>query len=98
VVEATVVESVVDDVSSGYIERDQQGLGNLYRYNDWSSPVGIIGQPHDEAKYILDQNQIQMIPHRDYPCVLGSSFTSFYRINILMNLRCIYIICLEVIF
>jgi hypothetical protein len=28
-----------DDASTGYLERDQQGEGNKYRYNDWSSPV-----------------------------------------------------------
>ncbi|MCF6180613.1 choice-of-anchor D domain-containing protein [Lutibacter sp.] len=28
-----------DAASTGYLERDQQGEGNLYRYNDWSSPV-----------------------------------------------------------
>jgi hypothetical protein len=28
-----------DAASTGYIERDQQGEGNLFRYNDWSSPV-----------------------------------------------------------
>jgi len=28
-----------DEASSGYIERDQQGEGNRFRYNDWSSPV-----------------------------------------------------------
>ncbi|WP_117171952.1 LamG-like jellyroll fold domain-containing protein [Lutibacter oceani] len=48
------VESVIDDVSSGYIERDQQGLGNLYRYNDWSSPVGIIGQPQTTEYAVKD--------------------------------------------
>jgi hypothetical protein len=28
-----------DTASSGYLERDQQGEGNKFRYNDWSSPV-----------------------------------------------------------
>ena len=28
-----------DNASTGYLERDQQGNGNKYRYNDWSSPV-----------------------------------------------------------
>ncbi len=36
-------ESILDVTSSGYLERDQQGVGNLYRYSDWSSPVGNIG-------------------------------------------------------
>ncbi|AMC11333.1 hypothetical protein Lupro_08715 [Lutibacter profundi] len=31
--------SDLDAASTGYLERDQQGVGNLYRYNDWSSPV-----------------------------------------------------------
>uniref|UniRef100_UPI00356B6063 choice-of-anchor D domain-containing protein n=1 Tax=Lutibacter sp. TaxID=1925666 RepID=UPI00356B6063 len=31
--------SYFDPASSGYIERDQQGEGNKYRYNQWSSPV-----------------------------------------------------------
>jgi hypothetical protein len=38
-------ESIFDDGSSGHIERDQQGQGNLFNYDDWSSPVGLIGQP-----------------------------------------------------
>ena len=33
----------LDVDSSGYIERDQQGEGNKYRYNDWSSPVILQG-------------------------------------------------------
>jgi len=31
--------SDLDAASTGYLERDQQGEGNLYRYNYWSSPV-----------------------------------------------------------
>jgi len=37
-------ESDLELTSSGYIERDQQIQGNLYNYNDLSSPVGLIGQ------------------------------------------------------
>ncbi|SFS41380.1 LamG-like jellyroll fold domain-containing protein [Lutibacter maritimus] len=32
-------DSDFDNASTGYLERDQQGIGNKYRYNDWSSPV-----------------------------------------------------------
>ncbi|WP_372747076.1 LamG-like jellyroll fold domain-containing protein, partial [Lutibacter sp.] len=32
-------DSILDEDSLGYIERDQQGEGNKYRYNQWSSPV-----------------------------------------------------------
>ncbi len=35
--------SELDVASGGHLERDQQGVGNLYRYSDWSSPVGNIG-------------------------------------------------------
>ena len=33
------MDSDFDTASTGYIERDQQGVGNRFRYNDWSSPV-----------------------------------------------------------
>lgn len=33
------LNSDLDVVSTGTIERDQQGTGNLYNYNYWSSPV-----------------------------------------------------------
>tara|TARA_R110001583_G_scaffold35585_3_gene118229 strand:+ start:24703 stop:29169 length:4467 start_codon:yes stop_codon:yes gene_type:complete len=33
------IGSDLDVLSAGYLERDQQGEGNKYRYNDWSSPV-----------------------------------------------------------
>lgn len=32
-------ESVLDPISSGSLERDQQGQSNRYNYNYWSSPV-----------------------------------------------------------
>ena len=47
-------ESVLNDNSGGYIERDQQGHGNLYWYNDWCSPVGRIGQPKGSPYAIRD--------------------------------------------
>ncbi|MBP6181945.1 LamG-like jellyroll fold domain-containing protein, partial [Flavobacterium sp.] len=36
-------ESIFDEDSSGYIERDQQGQQNSFNYNYWSSPVSIQG-------------------------------------------------------
>jgi len=47
-------ESILDDESSGFLERDQQGTGNLYHYNDWSSPVGKIAQPKGTAFTVGD--------------------------------------------
>lgn len=37
------LSSDIDILSTGYLERDQQGEGNRYRYNDWSSPVILQG-------------------------------------------------------
>ncbi|MFV8339638.1 PKD-like domain-containing protein [Flavobacterium sp. LB3P21] len=36
-------ESILDETSTGYIERDQQGKKNSFNYNYWSSPVSIQG-------------------------------------------------------
>jgi hypothetical protein len=47
-------ESILDAASLGYLERDQQGIGNLYRYNDWSSPVGLIGAPQGTPFAVKD--------------------------------------------
>jgi hypothetical protein len=35
-------ESILDNDSGGFIERDQQGQKNSFNYNYWSSPVGPI--------------------------------------------------------
>lgn len=35
-------QSDLDPISSGFIERDQQGQGNRFNYNYWSSPVSSI--------------------------------------------------------
>lgn len=35
-------DSELDETSSGYIERDQQGQSSKYNYNYWSSPVSSI--------------------------------------------------------
>ncbi|MDO9276265.1 MAG: LamG-like jellyroll fold domain-containing protein [Lutibacter sp.] len=36
-------DSILDENSGGYIERDQQGTANSFNYNYWSSSVGPIG-------------------------------------------------------
>ncbi|MDV7186509.1 GEVED domain-containing protein [Lutibacter sp. TH_r2] len=50
--------SIFDSTSTGYIERDQQGEGNRYRYNDWSSPViktgTALGTPFTVADVLRD--------------------------------------------
>ena len=35
-------ESTFESSSTGTLQRDQQGVGNKYRYNDWSTPVQQI--------------------------------------------------------
>ncbi|MFD1292846.1 LamG-like jellyroll fold domain-containing protein [Lutibacter holmesii] len=47
------MESVLDVSSSGYIERDQQGTANVYSYNYWGSPVGIINTTTNNSAYTL---------------------------------------------
>ncbi|WPR71172.1 LamG-like jellyroll fold domain-containing protein [Flavobacterium sp. NG2] len=48
-----VSESVFDEASSGYIERDQQGQKNSFNYNYWSSPVTIRGAANN-SPYTLN--------------------------------------------
>jgi hypothetical protein len=43
--------SILEDSSSGYIERDQQGKRNSYVYNYWSSPVSTQGPGVNNAPY-----------------------------------------------
>lgn len=39
--------------ATGYIEIDQQGTGNLYNYDYWSSPVSIIANINNNNGYTL---------------------------------------------
>jgi hypothetical protein len=50
--------SILEDSSSGYIERDQQGKRNSYVYNYWSSPVSTQGTannaPYNVKSVLMD--------------------------------------------
>uniref|UniRef100_UPI00356A31AA T9SS type A sorting domain-containing protein n=1 Tax=Lutibacter sp. TaxID=1925666 RepID=UPI00356A31AA len=50
--------STLDNASTGYIEIDQQGIGNRYRYNQWSSPViptgAVNGSPYSIGAVLND--------------------------------------------
>ncbi|GIZ10245.1 hypothetical protein FUMI01_29690 [Flavobacterium sp. UMI-01] len=46
-------ESIFDEASSGYLERDQQGQKNSFNYNYWSSPVTVRGAANN-SPYNLD--------------------------------------------
>lgn len=48
--------SDLDVSSKGNIERDQQGAKNLYTYNYWSSPVGIVNGSSNNNSYTLRSN------------------------------------------
>lgn len=41
--------SIVDDTSTGYLERDQQGTQSSFNYNYWTSPVSTIGLPNNSG-------------------------------------------------
>lgn len=45
--------SDLDILSSGTLERDQQGQANLYNYNYWGSPVGTVNTLSNNANYTV---------------------------------------------
>ncbi|AWG21596.1 hypothetical protein FFWV33_08650 [Flavobacterium faecale] len=45
--------SILDVASAGFIERDQQGQGNKYNYNYWSSPVSRINSTQNNTDYSI---------------------------------------------
>ena len=47
-------ESVFENSSTGYIERDQQGKQNSYNYNYWSSPVSKRGGANNSNYTVSD--------------------------------------------
>ena len=47
------MNSQLEPTSSGYIERDQKGVKNLYNYNYWSSPVSIINTINNNNGYTV---------------------------------------------
>lgn len=47
-------DSELDPTSKGFIKRDQQGTGNKFNYNYWSSPVGPINAISNNNNYTLN--------------------------------------------
>ena len=45
--------SQLEPTSSGFIERDQKGVKNLYNYNYWSSPVSTINTINNNNGYTV---------------------------------------------
>ena len=70
-------ESILDNNSSGYIERDQQGTRSSYNYNYWSSPVSYQGAannaPYTVAQMLKDGTNAA-IPNAFGPIQFGNSF------------------------
>ena len=50
-------DSILDEDSAGYIERDQQGTANSFNYNYWSSSVSPIsnGSGSNNANYTISE-------------------------------------------
>ena len=46
-------DSMLDEDSIGYIEKDQQGTANSFNYNYWSSSVGPIGAGSNNSNYAI---------------------------------------------
>lgn len=47
--------SDLEENSSGYIKRDQQGQSNIYNYNYWSSPVSSINDSENNAGFSVSE-------------------------------------------
>ncbi len=45
--------SDLDTASSGHLERDQQGTADLYTYNYWSSPVGLVNTSTNNTSFTM---------------------------------------------
>ncbi|NND11461.1 MAG: LamG domain-containing protein, partial [Flavobacteriaceae bacterium] len=45
--------SDLDVTSSGHLERDQQGTADLYTYNYWSSPVGLMNTSTNNTNFTM---------------------------------------------
>ncbi|MCG9972171.1 LamG-like jellyroll fold domain-containing protein [Christiangramia crocea] len=41
--------SILDENSSGYLDRDQQGTANSFNYNYWTSPVSLQGSSNNSG-------------------------------------------------
>lgn len=48
------LNSDLDVASTGTLERDQQGTGNLYNYNYWSSPVSTVATVANNAGFTIN--------------------------------------------
>ena len=69
--------SVLEETSSGFIERDQQGTANSYNYNYWSSPVSLQGATiPNNSGYTIGS---VMLDGTNSATPLGLSFGAWYE-------------------
>jgi hypothetical protein len=47
------IDSDLDPVSGGFLERDQQGQKNIFNYNYWASPVGAINSTSNNNSFTV---------------------------------------------
>ncbi|OUS02727.1 hypothetical protein A9Q86_02640 [Flavobacteriales bacterium 33_180_T64] len=61
-------DSDLDPTSSGSLEKDQQGTADVYTYNYWSSPVGVINATTNNNSFSVtdimydDVNPVNFLP------------------------------------
>ena len=47
------IGSIIDIISSGYLERDQQGTSDNFKYNYWGSPVGTMSTLQNNTDFTI---------------------------------------------
>ena len=81
-------ESIIDETSSGYIERDQKGRKNSFNYNYWCSPVSTMGGPNNSPYTIssvlkdgTDSANPKIINFGDGPFFADTALTNPIKIS-----------------
>ncbi|MEL1242144.1 HYR domain-containing protein [Flavobacterium flavipallidum] len=82
------IESTLEENSTGYIERDQQGKQNSFNYNYWSSPVSNRGAANNSSYSMInilrdgtDTTNPKSITFGDGPYFADSSISNPIKIS-----------------
>ena len=70
------ITSILDESSSGFIQRAQQGTANSFNYNYWSSPVSLTGAANNSS-YTIKEVMLDGSPTENYGKTL--SFESWHE-------------------
>ncbi|OUR91297.1 hypothetical protein A9Q87_10955 [Flavobacteriales bacterium 34_180_T64] len=65
-------DSDLDPTSGGYLQRDQQGTSDLYTYNYWSSPVGVINTTTNNNSF-----DVTDVMYDTYPTAINFSNSGY---------------------